>query len=125
MMRARILLVDDETALARLLENHLKRLGYDVDSFSDPASALAAFQSAAPPFNLVIADMTMPGMSGEELLTRILELDGNVQALLCSGYPDAGSHLRETLRERVAFLHKPFLPKMLSDAVAQLLSPGE
>lgn len=124
-MGGRILLVDDETALARLLENHLKRLGYEVASYSDPAAAFTAFQSTEPRFNLVIADMTMPGMSGEELLTRILELDGNVQALLCSGYPDAGSHLRETLRERVAFLHKPFLPKMLSDAVAQLLSPGE
>ena len=120
-MLARILLVDDELALTKLLEKYLNRLGYYVESHSNPRNALESFSSASPPFDLLVADMTMPEMSGEELLAQLTSLDIRVRVLLCSGYPFDLARVPEGIRGRVGFLQKPFLPKMLSDAVVRLL----
>ncbi len=121
-MPKRVLLVDDEVALARLLETYLKRLGYEVATYSDSLQAFDGFQSSTEPFDLVIADMSMPRMTGEELLRKIMEMDRNVHALLCSGYPFSPEALPPEFQKRFAFLLKPFLPRMLSQSIDELLT---
>ena len=121
MERLRILVVDDEVALTNLIEKYLQRMGFEVVPVSDSRLALERFQTAKPPFHLVLADMTMPQLSGEELLRAILRSDPNVRAILCSGYAMAGSALEQEYRWRVEFMQKPFFPKMLADAVRKLL----
>ncbi|HLJ47959.1 MAG TPA: response regulator [Bryobacteraceae bacterium] len=121
-MPKRVLLVDDEVALARLLETYLKRLGYEVATYSDSLQAFEAFQSSAERFDLVIADMSMPRMTGEELLRKIMEMDAGVRALLCSGYPFCPEVLPPEIQKRFAFLLKPFLPRMLSQSIDELLA---
>ena len=86
MERLRILVVDDELALANLIEKYLRRMGFDVEPVSDSRLALERFRAAEVPFHLVLADFTMPQLSGEELLRTILRSDPNVRAILCSGY---------------------------------------
>lgn len=118
-------MVDDEAALAGLIEKYLRRLGFYVEPVSDSRLALERFQTANPPFHLVLADMTMPRLSGDELLREVLATDPNVRAILCSGYAMAGSALEQQYRGRIEFLQKPFLPRALAEIVSKLLGPSD
>jgi DNA-binding NtrC family response regulator len=120
----RILLVDDEIALTSLIEKHLQRLGFDVHSMTDSRAALERFQQTLPPFQVVIADMCMPDLSGEDLLREIFRSNATVRGILCSGYAVAGTALAREYGSRVDFLQKPFLPKMLADTVRRLAGLG-
>ena len=84
--------------------------------------ALHSFECAPHGYDLVIADLGMPDIPGDTLLTRMLEIRPDLCILICSGSPFFLGNLPKTLEKQVAFLQKPFVPKMLSEAVAQLLS---
>ena len=122
----RVLVVDDDIALATLMERYLQRIGFEVERVSDSELALELFQNAKRKFHLVLADMTMPRLSGEELLRAILGSDPEVRAILSSGYTMVGSALERDYCGRVEFLQKPFFPKMLAEIVEKLLGgvPG-
>src|SRR5258706_1556843 len=111
----RILLVDDEIALTGLIEKYLLRMGFDVHSVTDSRAALEQFQEAQPPFQIVIADMSMPDLSGEDLLREMFRSDGAVRGILCSGYAVAGAALARDYHGRGDFLEKPLLPQMMVD----------
>ena len=64
----------------------------------------------------------MPEMSGQEMLLRMLRLNPAICILICSGYPFDVASLPVTVRHQIGFLQKPFTPKMLADAVGQLLA---
>jgi len=117
----RILLVEDETSLIQLLEKYLNRLGYEVEAYSTSKDALHSFEGAPQSYDLVIADLGMPDIPGDTLLTRMLEIRPDLRILICSGSPFFVSNLPKGLEKQVAFLQKPFVPKMLSEAVARLL----
>src|SRR5579884_2287727 len=116
----RVLVVDDDLALATLVQRYLERLGCEVELADDSQDALRRFQSARRPFKLVVADMSMPGLSGEELLGSVLERDHHVRAILTSGYAMAETTLEQQYHGRIEFLQKPFFPKMLADTVSKL-----
>ena len=117
----RILLVDDEIALTGLIEKYLLRMGFDVHSVTDSRIALETFQEAQPPFQIVIADLSMPDLSGEDLLREMLRSNSAVRGILCSGYAVAGSALAREYHGRIDFLQKPFLPRMLAETVRRLV----
>ena|ERR1700682_6149029 len=117
----RVLLVDDETALLQLIEKYLERLGYDVESHSTAHGALRSFAAAPESWRLIIADLGMSDLPGQELWRRMFELNPQVRCLLCSGTPFDVSSLPPEIRSQTAFLLKPFLPSMLSAAIDQLL----
>ena len=119
---ARILLVEDEVSLIQLLEKYLRRLGYEVEAYPASKDALHSFERAPQNYDLVIADLGMPDIPGDTLLTRMLEIRPDLCILICSGSPFFLANLPKALEKQVAFLQKPFVPKMLSEAVAQLLS---
>ena len=85
----RLLVVDDEPAIARFLTRVLEREGYAVTSFEDPVDALEAFLTDPSRFDMVITDLTMPHMTGLELTRRFLALCPDLPVLLCSGYFEA------------------------------------
>jgi len=116
-----VLVVDDETALLQLIEKYLTRLGYDVESHSTAHAALRSFAVAPESWRLVIADLRIPDLPGQELLHRMFLLNPQLRGLLCSGTPFDVSTLPPVMRTQPAFLQKPFLPSMLSDAVKALL----
>ena len=121
----KILLVDDELPLLQLLEKYLTRAGFAVETQSRSVDALRNFEAAPDRYDLVIADLSMPEMSGDTLLTRMLEIKPDLLILICSGSPFI-SKLPKSLEKQVVFLQKPFVPKMLSEAIERLLSqrPG-
>jgi DNA-binding response OmpR family regulator len=119
---AKVLLVEDELALLQLLERYLRRLGFEVKTFSSSVEALDEFEAAPCRYDLVIADLGMPEISGDKMLTRMLEVQPDLLILICSGSPFYLSNLPKTLEQRVGFLQKPFLPKMLLEAIENLMA---
>ncbi|MSV35132.1 MAG: response regulator [Bryobacterales bacterium] len=111
----RLLLVEDEAALAELLKKYLERLGYLVDACVHPEAALSLLDADPAGYQLIITDLTLPGMNGTDLIKRARERAPHLRAIISSGYPyqpDAAN---------VEFLQKPFLPKMLAEMVERLL----
>jgi PAS domain S-box-containing protein len=82
----RILYLDDEESLVILAKRLLERMGYQVTGFNDSAQALAAFRTAPGDFDLVLTDLSMPGMSGMEVSRRMLEIRPDIPVLLATGY---------------------------------------
>lgn len=118
----RILIVDDEKALLVVMEQYLRRLGYEVAACLSGREAWDLFEPHPSAYSLVLADITMPEMSGQELLLRMLELNPTIGILICSGYPFDVSTLPATVHRQTGFLQKPFTPKMLSEAIERVLA---
>ena len=82
----RILFVDDEAPLVNVCQQMLTRLGYQVTAHTQPGAALAEFAQAPGAFDLVITDLNMPGMSGLELASKLLEHRPGLPIVLTTGY---------------------------------------
>ena len=93
----RILIVDDEPAVCASYRELLTQLGYRVTAETNPETALGIFRDAPDEFDLLISDLTMPGMNGVEIARQFLELNRHLPVLLTSGSQDSltFSHLRE------------------------------
>ena len=112
--RGRILLVDDDDAVRRTAERILTRGGYAVTSASSGPDALAVARNG-PAFDLLLADMVMPGMSGRDLARELPRL----RAVFMSGYHHG------TPLPPWQFLAKPFDRDTLLAKVADALAPGQ
>jgi DNA-binding NtrC family response regulator len=110
-----LLLVDDEPALADLLKKYLERMGYRVDACTDPEAALALLDAHPARYTVLVTDLTLPTMSGEELVARSRERTPHLRAIIASGYP------YEPRAAGVEFLQKPFLPNLLAQAIERAL----
>jgi DNA-binding NtrC family response regulator len=119
---ARILLVEDEQPLLQLIQKYLQRLGFEVEIYAKSLDALKSFEAAPDRYHMVIADLGMPDMPGDTLLTRMLEIRPDLRILVCSGSPFFIENLPAALQKQVAFLQKPFIPKMLAEAVERLFA---
>ena len=82
----RVLLVDDEATLTQLGARVLERLGYQVLAETDPMAALAALRAAPDRFDLLLTDLTMPTMSGLELLREVRQVRPDLPVVLATGY---------------------------------------
>lgn len=71
---ASILFVDDEVSIAKMFDRMLTRLGYRVETRTNPVDALELFRAQPGRFDLIITDMTMPQMSGTEFSRRVMEI---------------------------------------------------
>jgi PAS domain S-box-containing protein len=120
----RILIVDDEPAVGRVLGDALAALGYRVRVETDPRVAQAAFAAAPGDFDLVITDETMPGLTGEALARELQALRPGLPILLCTGFSARldGADLRALgIRE---CLLKPLRGRELAAAVRRALDAG-
>jgi len=113
----RILIVDDDAALLKVMGTYLSRLGYLVDACHSAAEAWALVRDGRRPYALALVDLNMSGMRGGELTRLILDSNASTRVVVASGYP-AGWYRADPLDgDRVSFLHKPFAPKELADAL--------
>ncbi len=83
-----VLFVDDETALINIGRQTLERLGYQVETSTNPAEALEQFHSNPSMFDLVITDMTMPHMTGDKFAAELLKIRSDIPIILCTGYSE-------------------------------------
>ncbi|HLK62689.1 MAG TPA: response regulator [Bryobacteraceae bacterium] len=121
----RILLVDDEPSLLKMMQMYLRRMGHEVTVASTTEQAWAQIQAASDGFSGVVLDATMDGMSMDELARRILSADPQVFVIAASGYPMDMSSLESSAPGRVLFLHKPFAPETLAGTIRRMLAAQE
>jgi PAS domain S-box-containing protein len=84
----RILFVDDEPFIIELSRQILERLGYRVDTRTNPLDALEVFKNDPGGYDLVITDMTMPRMTGDRLALELLRIRPEMPILLCTGFSE-------------------------------------
>jgi len=104
----RILLVDDDPAVAAAVAPALSRLGYRLTTKTDSLDALAAFRADPSRFDLVITDQAMPGINGSAMAEEMLRLRPELPVILCTGF--SGKIDEETVKNLgiAALVAKPF-----------------
>ncbi len=117
----RILFVDDEKPLIDIGKKCLERLGYTVEARSSPHDALEAFRANPKKFDVVITDMTMPEMTGEELAQKITAIRQDVPVLLCTGFSKSLSPERSRQSGIRELLMKPLTIQKLAESVQRAL----
>ena len=116
-----ILVVEDETALRRLIRLSLERRGYKVLAAKDGAEAIEICQREPSQINLVLSDIMMPHVNGLQLRERAATLCPDAKFLFMSGYSEEIVDPENLLAHGCAFLEKPFLPDELARKVRELL----
>ncbi len=116
-----ILFVDDEKMILDVGHELLRTLGYRSIRAGSGHQAVQIYRQTQEEIDLVILDMTMPGMSGGETYHRLKAIDENVKVLLSSGYSITGL-AKETLDQgAVGFIQKPFTLETLSQKLREVL----
>jgi hypothetical protein len=103
-----LLVVEDETPVRELVEQTLGELGYTVLSASSGQDALGILSGYEGPIDLLVTDVVMPRMSGDELAQQIAERFPAVRVLFVSGYADEVLGRHGTLDADIDLLRKPF-----------------
>ncbi|HQB31377.1 MAG TPA: PAS domain S-box protein [Syntrophales bacterium] len=116
-----VLVVDDEASVARITKELLELLGYSVVTAESGAEAVECCQAPGEGVRLVILDMIMPGMSGEETFEQLKEIRPDLPVVLSSGYSLDGQAARIMEKGCRSFLQKPFLIKDLARTVRAAL----
>jgi len=81
-----ILFVDDEKYLVDIGKDTLEGLGYQVETRTNAYDALEAFRAQPAKYDLIITDMTMPTMTGEQLASAVMKIRLDIPIILCTGY---------------------------------------
>jgi len=119
----RVLFVDDEVPLALLGKRMLEELGYAVVSTTSGADALAATRADPDAFDLVITDLTMPGMTGTELARQLREIRPGLPVILATGHT-AGLTAARLGEDGIAeMIRKPLTLRLLGRALHGVLAP--
>ena len=119
--RERILFVDDEAAIANIGKLMLERLGYKVTTCTNSAEALRVFRTASDKFDLVITDMTMPIITGDQLARQFIEIRPDVPIILCTGFSELITKEKAVAIGIRDFLMKPLSLKTLAQIVRNVL----
>jgi CheY-like chemotaxis protein len=117
----RILLVDDESPIARMGKQIMERLGYQVTMRTSSVEALELFRAMPLNFDLVITDMTMPNMTGDTLAAELIRIRPDIPVILCTGY---SSKLSEKTAASIgirALVHKPVVKAELAKTIRKVL----
>jgi PAS domain S-box-containing protein len=116
-----VLLVEDELVVRDLAADALRRQGYQVVTAANGPEALDLVRRALRPFDVLVSDMVMPQMSGQQLADILLAQQPMLKVLFISGYSDLPRQHDSVLRPGVALLTKPFTPGQLVQRVRALL----
>ncbi|MDY7039027.1 MAG: response regulator, partial [Thermodesulfobacteriota bacterium] len=116
-----ILFVDDEETIADIGQKILESLGYQTIVERDSIKALDVFRDQADQFDLVITDLTMPGMTGLELAQKLLSIRPDIPIILCTGFGEALRKEKALHMGLMGVVTKPFSASNLAEAVREVL----
>lgn len=123
--RIRLLYVDDEPQIVDSMRKILERLGFEVTGFTSSTAALECFQREPERFELLVTDLTMPGLNGMALAEAIGALRPGLPVILCSGYGDS---IDESIIGQAGpihvFLRKPVSARALAGEIRRLAGPA-
>ena len=116
----RILLVDDSKSLRSIERTMLEQLGYRVRSMSSSTSALELFRSSPDAFDLLLTDMTMPGMTGASLAVEVMKIRP-VPVILMTGYSETITPEEALAKGIEEYIEKPFTRVAIARAIQRCL----
>ncbi len=120
-----VLVVDDEESIVRIMQRMLERLGYRVTTTQSAAEALEYFRADPNAYDLLITDLTMPGMTGDRLAQAVLSIKPGLPILLCTGFSERIDQAKARDMGIQGFLMKPLAMKELAQSVRALLDRTE
>ncbi|HUI66490.1 MAG TPA: PAS domain S-box protein, partial [Bacteroidota bacterium] len=120
-----ILVVEDEGALREIVSELLGSYGYSVINAEDGISGFEAFREHRESIKAVITDMGLPRLSGQDLFSRILEVDPTARVILASGYLDPELKSRLFRQGAKAFIQKPYQPREILRVIRGVLDVEE
>jgi excisionase family DNA binding protein len=121
--RQRVLVVDDEASIRDLLSKTLALAEYDVDTAPDGTAALDRMRAFA--YDLLIADLKMPGMDGLTLIRQAKRIKENLPVIIITGFSTESSAIEAVNLGVAGYLTKPFrVPQVLAAAAKALGTPA-
>jgi excisionase family DNA binding protein len=112
----RVLVVDDEPSIREMLSRTLSE-NYQVDVASDAATALDLLRTSPMPYNLLIADLKMPGMDGLTLIRQVKAIRSGLPIIIITGFSTESSAIEAVNLGVAGYLTKPFhVPQVLAAA---------
>jgi DNA-binding NtrC family response regulator len=121
----KILVVDDEPALLKMMGLYLTRVGYQVTLRDGTDHAWAAVEDSAGEYAAAVLDATLRGMSAQDLALRLLAASPKLSVVVASGYPVDMSAMEGAAPGRVTFVQKPFTAGALIGTLRRLIGPKE
>ena len=116
-----VLVVEDEGAVRQLMRAVLKSKGYHVLEAGSAEEGIEVFEENSASIDLVVSDVVLPGMNGDELGRALQRRVEGLPVLLISGYPRGSIGMQHRLAEHTQFMQKPFSPSSLCERVRQIL----
>jgi len=120
-LKGKILLVDDEETVLSITGLMLEELHLEIITAADGIEAVEKFQSNSSEISLVILDMVMPRMRGEEVFVKIKEINPNVPIIVSSGFTREETMNRLSEVEVEGFMQKPFRRIELINEIARVM----
>ncbi len=117
----RIMLVDDEEQVVQVTGEILQSLGYEIVGRTSPLEALQLFTSSPDDFDMIITDLTMPGLTGLELSERVKAIRPDIPVVLFTGYSDQVSKDAAVKAGIKEYCMKPISMRELSHVVGRFL----
>jgi signal transduction histidine kinase len=119
--KERILFVDDEEPLVRMVQQMLERLGYDVTVRTSSVEALEAFRAQPDKFDLIITDQTMPNKTGVQLARDLMRIRPDIPIILCTGFSEVISEKEAKDRGLRGYIMKPVVKSEIAKAIRMVL----
>lgn len=116
-----IFIVDDEPALANVMHQQLEKLGYSVTHSTNSQKAFELFKTAPDQFDLIITDMTMPGLTGDRLARKILDIRPDLPVIMCTGFSATLSRETALSLGIKEYIMKPVIKTELARIVRKVL----
>ncbi len=116
------MVVDDEDINIGILVEWLELMDYEVIAARSGEEALKIFEERNGAVDLIILDIVMPGLSGEEVFYRLKEMDASVKVIVISGYALEDKVTRLLRAGALSFLQKPFRMENFSEKVKEALN---
>lgn len=120
-----ILLVDDDAAVANLEQQILERLGYQITMRTGSLDAVEVFRSNPDAFDIVITDMTMPNMTGDQLAEEILSIKPDIPIVICTGFSERINKEQAEAIGVKGFLMKPVVKSDFASMVRKVLDDAK
>lgn len=117
----RILFIDDEFSIVRLQKRSLEKFGYIVIGETDALHAMELFKSDPEHFDIIITDMTMPKICGDELARKIKKIKPDIPIVLCTGFSEKIDVQKTADMGLAGFLMKPVDSKRLAIEIRKVL----
>jgi PAS domain S-box-containing protein len=116
-----VLVVDDEPIVRKIAAASLERYGYEVFTAANGQEGVARFAELHGVLSIVVLDMTMPVMDGEEAFRRMRKIDSNVPVVLSSGFNELDAIRRFTGKGLSGFIQKPYTAAALAEKIRAVL----